>query len=47
MKKCTLPELTEMLDRAKIEHMHHVSPVHRIYEVKNYKLVDSEHAPMK
>ena len=45
MKKCTLPELTEMIERAKIEHPHHVCPLHRIHVVKNFKLLDGEYAP--
>lgn len=43
--KCTLPELIEMTERARIEYTTHVCPVHRIHEVKNYKVVDAEKAP--
>jgi hypothetical protein len=46
MKKCTLPELAEMAARARIEFTQHVCPVHRIHEIKNYKLVDSDYAPI-
>lgn len=45
MKKCTLPELVEMVARARIEYTQHVCPIHRIHEVKNYKIVDGDYAP--
>ena len=44
-RKCTLPELAEMAARARIEFTQHVCPVHRIHEIKNYKLVDEDYAP--
>ena len=45
MKHCTLPELAEMAARARIEYTIHVCPVHRLHEIKNYKIVDSDYAP--
>ena len=38
--KCTLPELKEMLTRAKFESTDHVCPEHRIHLVRNGKIRD-------
>ena len=45
--RCTLPELIDMAERARIEFTDHVCPVHRLHRVRNYKVVDSESAPSK
>ena len=45
-RKCTLPELAEMAARARIEYTQHVCPVHRLHEIKNYKVVGGEYAPI-